>query len=494
MAMEIPSGVLKTTLKPGGLEKDSVMTYLDELNSKITELEDELKKRDEEPDPGESELIKEYRRDLEAAERKASEAEKRASQSDAKLQDAMDKASQLAAALTAEKEARNADAQKLKQALEQVKSNGIDEGKVREYQQEIVSLKAEIGQLTSENDSLKASAASNDQQMNSTVEKLNAEIEAKNAAVAEVEKNLDDVKAQLSGKDGEIDELKKKVTELEAKASQSTGFAPSFDMSAIFAQAQQNAIQLEMQAKAQAEKAVADANAQAEKTVSDANAQAEKTVADANAQAEKTVADANAQAETTVTEANAKAEKTVGDADAYAEKKIADANAEADRIVKTAEERTATANATADEILNTATEKAQKESDRIKKDAKEQQERVKQLTATIKSMLTIEIDGIEKSFREAGELMSRAASMMDEKIKAAGAVVADARDCVETNTKIEEETMEDIMNNTASSKFVNASGNVSTEYKSGVKLEKKPGDFSFDMSELIKDAEASVSE
>ena len=119
---------------------------------------------------------------------------------------------------------------------------------------------------------------------------------------------------------------------------------------------------------------------------------------------------------------------------------------------------------------------------------------MKQLTATIKSMLTIEINGIEKSFREASELMTQASKTMDEKIKAAGDVITEARDCVESNTKVEEETMENIMSQPAPSKnFVSTSAPKADNKPAAGKPEKKGG-FAFDMSELIKDAEASVTD
>ena len=84
--------------------------------------------------------------------------------------------------------------------------------------------------------------------------------------------------------------------------------------------------------------------------------------------------------------------------------------------MREAEERSASANAEAETILSTAKTEAAAESARIKKDAVEQERRVRQLTATIRSMLTIEIDGFEKSMKEAGELMSRAAKNVTERI------------------------------------------------------------------------------
>jgi vacuolar-type H+-ATPase subunit H len=478
-------------MRPGGLERESVMTYLDELNSKIFDLEEELKKREEESGAAESGLIQEYRRDLETAEKKAAEAEKKAaeaeqkaSESTAQLKSVNDKAVQLASALKAEQEARNSDARKMKQLLQQAqaKSNSVDEGKMREYQQEIVALKGEIGQLTSENSALRSSASSSSQ-LSETVQKLNEELTAKNKEAAETAQELEDSKAALSEKEKEIEKLKAQVKELEEKASNTTAFAPSFDMSALFAEAQKTASQLTIKAKEDAERTVSEANAQAEKTVNDANAQAEKTVNDANAQAEKTVSDADAQAEKTVN----------------------DANEEADRILKEAEAKAASATAEANEILSTAKEKAEIESERIKHDSVEQQQKVQRLTATIKNMLTIEIDGIEKSFREASDLIAQAAKTMEQKVGEADAVIADARECVETNAKVEEETMQDIMSKpiqpakksfaqSAMDEIVSKQPAKHTSSASNHSTEKKSGKFAFDMSELIKDAEASVTD
>ena len=131
---DIPSGVLKPA-KFGGLEKESVMTYLDELNTKIDDLEKQLAEREEAGGAQESNLIKEYRRDLEEAEKRASEAQKAADEAAGQLQSANDKAAQLAQALKSERDGRAADAQQMKQLLQQAqaKANSVDEGKMREY-------------------------------------------------------------------------------------------------------------------------------------------------------------------------------------------------------------------------------------------------------------------------------------------------------------------------------------------------------------------------
>jgi hypothetical protein len=120
-------------------------------------------------------------------------------------------------------------------------------------------------------------------------------------------------------------------------------------------------------------------------------------------------------------------------------------------------------------------------------------------------MLTIEIDGIEKSFREASDLIAQAAKTMEQKVGEADAVIADARECVETNAKVEEETMQDIMSKpiqpakksfaqSAMDEIVSKQPAKHTSSASNHSTEKKSGKFAFDMSELIKDAEASVTD
>lgn len=61
--------VLRTTKIGGGFVKEDVMTYLDELNSKIVSLEDELKKAQETGPADPQELIK-YRNQVENLQEK----------------------------------------------------------------------------------------------------------------------------------------------------------------------------------------------------------------------------------------------------------------------------------------------------------------------------------------------------------------------------------------------------------------------------------------
>ena len=194
--------------------------------------------------------------------------------------------------------------------------------------------------------------------------------------------------------------------------------------------------------------------------------------------------------------------------------------------------RSANATSEADALLKTTREEAEAESVRIKAEAVEQEKRVRQLSATVRSMLSIEIDGVEKSVREASELMAKAQSQLDEKIAAVNSIIAQARSSVEENAKVGEERMDDIMSAPApESKEIRETKeetpkasapklspssqddfaeSMLSDFAAAPNLENnfktpsvdnqptpmpKPGKkLNFDMSELIKDAEASISE
>lgn len=489
---DIPTGVLKEApLGKRGFDKDLVLTYVDELNNKIKELEDELEERDQAGEQHESQLVQEYRRDLETAQKRLAEAEKVANDSAAQLQGANDKAAQLAAALKTEKEGRSADAQKMKQLLQQAQASSVDEGQVREYKEEIVALKGEISQMISENEKLKNNATVS-VELSESIKALQDQLSVKDTEMEKLQSELNDLGGKILDKDSQISELKSKVEELESQSSTPSFIAPEMDMSAIYAEAQKNANQLVVQAKTAADKMTRDAETKAKKTVEDADAKAKQTTEDADAQAKKT---------------------------------IDDANAEAERIMKYAEERAAKANSEADAILEGAQARAEAESIRIKADAQEQEKKVRQLTATIRSMLTIEIEGMEKSIQQASSLMAQATAAVEEKISSANAIIKEARSSVEDTAKMEEQRMDEIMSAPAPEyKAVSEIGSgkaspsnkddfaesMMNDFAAAPDLESnfknlvrdvqatpmsKPGKkLNFDMSELVKDAEASISD
>lgn len=492
---DIPSNILKP-VKFGGLDSTSVTMYIDELNSKMTELERENEELRSGADAQQSKLVQEYKRDLEAAQKKAAEAEKAAQGGAAQIKAANDKAIQLAAALKAEKEGRASDAQKMKQLLQQAqaKASAVDEGKMREYQQEIVSLKGEISQLTMENTQLKTSANASGElsasvdQLQGELDKVKAELakaekardsaeEARKTAESEKEKSASELNAQKAELEGKVSELEAKISELEEKASESTLFAPEMDMAALYADAQKNANQLVFKAKAKADETVKSAEEKAKKTIADAEAQAEKTVADANAEAEKIVSDAN--------------------------------------------DRAANANNEADTIINKANEEAAAERERCRKETAEQEAKIRQLTSTVHSMLSIEIEGVEKSIKEAGDLMAQAAQTMERRLDSANSIIAEAKESVDETAKVTDDKMDAIMSGKAASETVspavpkaaassdNFADSMLDDFASMPDPEEKfskpakdqptpmpkaPKAAAFSMSNLVKEAEANVSE
>lgn len=436
----VPNTLKDAKMGQKGYDKESVNIYVEELNSKIRQLETELEEATENGDKQESQLITQYKKDLEAAQKRATDAEKLAQDNAAQLQGANDKAAQLAAALKTEKEERSSDAQKMKQLLQQAQAQAstADEGKMKEFQEEIVALKGEISQLTTENTELK-NKASADGELSESVKSLQDQLDAKEDELAKMQNELNDLGGQIFAKDSQIDDLKAKVEELESQSAAPSFVAPEMDMSAIFAEAQKNANQLVIQAKTAADKMTRDAETHSKKTIAEADAKAELTIRDAEE----------------------KAKKTTSDADATAKKTVDDANAEAARILKDAEDHSAKAKEEAEELLKNTRIEAEAESVRIKKDAVEQENRVRQLTATIRSMLTIEIEGMEKSVKEASELMAKAQSQMTEKIDSVNHIITEARSSVEESTKAQEQRTKEILN-------------VPKEQKEEKKEEKKP--------------------
>ena len=345
--------------------------------------------------------------------------------------------------------------------------------------------------------------------------KFSEDADSTKTALEEANKALEDAKAAF---EKEKRELEDRVAELESKADEAPAFAPQFDMSALYAEAQKNANQVVVEAKKVADKMTREADAKAKKTVEEADAKAKTTVEEADAKAKTTIEEADAQAKTTIEEADAQAKKTVEDA-----------TAEAERLLKDAEERSANANAEADTILTTAKTKAEEESVQIKKDAVEQEAKVRELTATVHSMLNIELEGFEKSMEQIAELMQTATKKLEDRISTSKSILSEARQSVEENTKVDEERMEAVMNAAAPAVPVveaprpaarrdekkpgssdNFANSILDDFDAMAKEDdvlrsmekdaaamnkpKKGGAAFFNMSDLIKEAEASVSD
>jgi len=209
---------------------------------------------------------------------------------------------------------------------------------------------------------------------------------------------LAEYEAMLAEREREIESLKQQVEDLKENSTDS-----SFDMSALFMEAQMTAKKVASEAKKEAEKKLADATAQAEKTVADANAAAEKTIADANAQAEQTIANANAQADETIKNANTEAEKKLNEADAQAVKTVADAEESVRASIQDAEKRTKTTTETA---------------------------------RTVRALLRSEIDSVSKKLGEISLVLENLTGQATSRLTEAKTVISDARSTINDDDQI----------------------------------------------------------
>ena len=120
----------------------------------------------------------------------------------------------------------------------------------------------------------------------------------KDAAIAEKNQKIASLEKDVKKLQDEVDDL---------KTAGDSSMPPSFDMGALFAEAQMTAKKLTLEARNAAEKTTREAKEQAESIVSEANAQAERKIADAESVIEATIMEANAKADATIDDANAKA-------------------------------------------------------------------------------------------------------------------------------------------------------------------------------------------
>ena len=276
ITMDQPMLLLRPTKIGGGFVKEDVLAYVDELNSKIVALENELKEAQESAaGPGlDQQQAQKYENEIKG--------------------------------LRSDLGAANAALRKAKEDLEnQAKNAGGDTGK----------LTAENQRLTAENEKLKQDAAKFQDvkaALEKEIEKLKADLAAKPAELKAKSEQLMTKDAAIAEKDQKIASLEKDVKKLQdevddLKTAGDSSMPPSFDMGALFAEAQMTAKKLTLEARNAAEKTTREAKEQAESIVSEANAQAERKIADAESVIEATIMEANAKADATIDDANAKA-------------------------------------------------------------------------------------------------------------------------------------------------------------------------------------------
>ncbi len=347
--------VLRTTKIGGGFVKEDVLTYLDELNSKIDTLQNELKEARETGPADPQELIK-YRNQVDSLQeklnasnnalrnaKKENEDLKKQIEADQKViaqlkaggaAPAQGNAAQINAQTAQALEAAKKEIENLRnqlKAAEQKAAAAPAQGNAQANAQAAQALEAAKKEIDSLRNQLKAAeqkannasaapagnaaADAELQKAKEEIAKITGELQAKSKEVA-------DVTAQLNSKDSKIEELTKEAASAAAKKDEEidklnaeiiqlkeTAANPAAQMGTLFAEAQKTVTQLKIQAEQEAQKTTREASEKAEQILNEANATAEKTINNANTAAQAAINEANAQAKTTVDDANKKADK-----------------------------------------------------------------------------------------------------------------------------------------------------------------------------------------
>ena len=420
--------VLRTTKIGGGFVKEDVLAYVDELNSQIYALQeqnDELKKRAEAGGGLNEQKEAEYESELTRlrGELGTTKNQLRAAQDELKnrpvieggeggvpvAEDATDARADLASAQAelelareeqlelsnkvTELESRlttlNEDNESLRQDLANASAQAVAGGDAGEAAAQVAALQSRLA----ESEQQVAALRSELETKNTMIEEsAGLSSEADLQKLAEYEALMIEKDASIADKDREIEDLRSQVAELKENSADS-----SFDMGALFMEAQMTAKKVTSEARKEADKRISDAKAQAETIISDAKAQAEKTVADANQQAEQTIADANKQADETISNANAEAEKKQNDADAKAIQIVADAEESVRSSLEDAEKRTKTTTETA---------------------------------RTVRALLRSEIDSVSKKFNEISLVLENLSGQAGSRLSEAKNVISEARNTV----------------------------------------------------------------
>ena len=442
--------VLRTTKIGGGFVKEDVLAYVDELNSQIYQLQeerDELKAKLESGGGMSEAQSAEYEAELtrlrgelgttknqlraaqeelknrpvieggedggamsealSAAQQEATDAKADLASVQAELELAQEETNDMKNQII-ELESRlntlNEDNESLRKDLAEAAAQALTGGSSEEAAAQIVELQNQISAGDAELAQLKEQLT----QSETEIASLRTELESKNTMIeeqaglsnesdlrklAEYEAQLSEQSAQIADKDREIENLQQQVADLKENG----GDDSSFDMSALFMEAQMTAKKVASEARKEADKRVKDAKAQAEAIISEANAKAEETVSNANKQAEQTIADANQQADDTISSANAEAEKKLNDADAKAIKTVADAEESVRESIADAEARSKKTTETA---------------------------------RTVRALLRSEIDSVSKKFNEISLVLENLTGQAGSRLTEAKNVITEARSTV----------------------------------------------------------------
>lgn len=298
--------VLRTTKIGNGFVKEDVMQYLDELNSKLSNLAEEnenLKKAGTKS--GDDDEIRKYKNQVENLQEKLNNANNLLRNKNKELEAAKATIAQLQAGKplpagaapvvdNTKLDAANKQIEELKKQLAAKNApqtsaakpvNNNDAAELAKAKQDLAKLSGEL--------SVRVKA----------LEEKNREVAARDAKMAQMAK---EAAAAIAKKDEEIAKKNAELAakDVEIKNAKEAANNPALMASAMLVGAQQIADKTKADAQAEAEKTVSEAKAEAEKVVSEAKKEADKTISAANTTAESCIKDANVKAKTTIDNAN----------------------------------------------------------------------------------------------------------------------------------------------------------------------------------------------
>lgn len=335
--MEQPIVLRETKMGQKGFVREDVLMYLDELNTKITDLTKELEESSGKKPADSQEIIK-YRNQIDNLQEKlnaSNNALRMAKKENEELQQQISKLkagtsapaatpavdAQTKAALEAAKKEIDSLRAQLKAANEKASAasaasaanahSGDDKAALEAAKKELNTLR---GQLKSANDKLaEATKANNNKsteelnKANQQISKITAELEAAKKNTSEMEDKIKELTAKgddAAKKDEEISKLNSEISSLKDTINNPTAL-----MGSLFADAQKIISQHKADAEQEAAQKIKEADDKAATVIREANEAADKTIKEANAVAEKTIADANMKSKITVDDANTKASK-----------------------------------------------------------------------------------------------------------------------------------------------------------------------------------------
>ncbi len=319
--MDEPTVLRETKIGQKGFIKEDVMQYLDELNSKIINLETELEKAQSSGPADPQEIVK-YRNQVDSLQEKLNtsnnalraakqelEAAKKQHEQDQKLIAQLKASGGAAPAAPAQGGANPAELAAAKSEIDKLKNQ------LKEAEQKLANAPKAAPAAPAQpaadpaKDAELAKVKGDLAKVNGDLQAKTREIADKDAKIAQLTKDVEDKTAAAAKKDEEIAKLNSEITDLKENAEAGGVIPASFDMGALFTEAQKTANKITIEAKHAADKMTKDANEEAEKIVNDANIEAAKTIANANMTAEACIKEANEKAKLTVVEANVHADK-----------------------------------------------------------------------------------------------------------------------------------------------------------------------------------------